>query len=152
MLLERIASHSQACCASRPVPAVLETAGHRASKRASICTIGAGSRINRTAPRAHQDDREVIQGYTPANYISYAPGLEHRCHHMVAIDVEAPASVCYDLWSNWARLVDFLDLISQVGMQRTQTKRRQWHDRHAKRFSGGTQATHAQLSPPHLEC
>jgi hypothetical protein len=119
MLLERIASHSQACCASRPVPKV--PAGYHVSRRPSSYRL-IGTRDKRTALRANQDDREVIQGYTPANYVSYAPGLENRCHHMVAIDVEAPAAVCYDLWSNWARLVDFLDLISQVGKRRSHSR------------------------------
>lgn len=33
---------------------------------------------------------------------------------MIGVNVRAPVSVCFDLWNDWARLVDFLDLISQV--------------------------------------
>jgi hypothetical protein len=28
--------------------------------------------------------------------------------------VRAPAQLCFELWDDWNRLVDFLDLISQV--------------------------------------
>ena len=34
---------------------------------------------------------------------------------MVAIEVQAPVNVCYQLWNDWTRLVDFLDLVAQVG-------------------------------------
>lgn len=56
----------------------------------------------------------MISGYTPANYVSFSEDPEHICHHMAAIDVDAPASVCFSLWNDWNRLVDFLDLINQV--------------------------------------
>jgi hypothetical protein len=59
-------------------------------------------------------NQEVIQGYTPANYISYSDQKEHACRHLIGVSVRAPASTCFDLWNDWARLVDFLDLISQV--------------------------------------
>jgi len=35
---------------------------------------------------------------------------------MIGVNVQAPVSVCFDLWNDWARLVDFLDLISQIGL------------------------------------
>jgi hypothetical protein len=59
--------------------------------------------------------REPIQGYTPANYITFAEGQQHRCHYMVAVEVDAPPSLCYAIWDDYARWVDFLDLVSQVG-------------------------------------
>lgn len=36
------------------------------------------------------------------------------CHHMAAITVQAPPEVCFSIWDDWNRLVDFLDLVSQV--------------------------------------
>lgn len=30
--------------------------------------------------------------------------------------MNAPASVCFDIWNDWNRLVDFLDLIHQIGL------------------------------------
>jgi len=35
---------------------------------------------------------------------------------MVAVEVDAPARTCYELWNNWERLVDFLDLVAQIGL------------------------------------
>lgn len=64
--------------------------------------------------RASERGQEVIQGYTPANYISYSPLEQHVCRHLIGVSVQAPASVCFDLWNDWARVVDFMDLISQV--------------------------------------
>ncbi len=63
----------------------------------------------------HAEKQEPIRGFTPANYISYSDSSEHTCHHMIGITVEAPVSVCFDLWDDWCRLLDFLDLVSQVG-------------------------------------
>ena len=57
---------------------------------------------------------EVVQGYTPANYISFSDRPEHACRNMIGVSVQAPVELCFDLWNDWARLVDFLDLISQV--------------------------------------
>lgn len=62
-------------------------------------------------------EREEIQGYTPAQFISWTDEEEYRCHHMVAVEVDAPASVCYALWDDWSRMVDYLDLITQVCSQ-----------------------------------
>jgi uncharacterized membrane protein len=61
---------------------------------------------------AAEDD--IIQGYTPANYISYTDEPEYRCHLAVVTSVDAPASVCFDLWNDWERLVDWMDLVAQV--------------------------------------
>ena len=33
---------------------------------------------------------------------------------LVGASVQAPPSVCFELWNDWARLVDDLDLVSQV--------------------------------------
>lgn len=39
---------------------------------------------------------------------------------MVAVEVEAPRSVCFTIWNDWNRLVDFLDLIAQIGLDPSQ--------------------------------
>ena len=39
---------------------------------------------------------------------------------MVAVEVEAPPSICFSIWNDWNRLVDFLDLISQIGLDPSQ--------------------------------
>lgn len=57
---------------------------------------------------------QKISGYTPANFISYAEGEENRCHHLVAVEVEAPSATCFALWNDWNRIVDYMDLVSQV--------------------------------------
>ncbi|MEW5302302.1 MAG: hypothetical protein WDW36_005102 [Sanguina aurantia] len=57
-----------------------------------------------------------ISGYTPATYISYADDPAHMCHHTVCIEVNASAAECYALWDDFCRLVDFLDLIGQIGL------------------------------------
>lgn len=56
-----------------------------------------------------------IGGYTPADYITYSEEPEHQCHHVVEVLVDAPVDVCFALWNDWHRLIDFLDLIGQVG-------------------------------------
>eukprot|EP00195_Chlamydomonas_chlamydogama_P003447 CAMPEP_0202919418 /NCGR_PEP_ID=MMETSP1392-20130828/75775_1 /ASSEMBLY_ACC=CAM_ASM_000868 /TAXON_ID=225041 /ORGANISM="Chlamydomonas chlamydogama, Strain SAG 11-48b" /LENGTH=318 /DNA_ID=CAMNT_0049612769 /DNA_START=156 /DNA_END=1112 /DNA_ORIENTATION=- len=64
--------------------------------------------------------KQKISGYTPAAYITFSEDEQQRCHHMVAIEVDAPASVCFELWNDWNRLVDYLDLISQIGLDPAQ--------------------------------
>lgn len=66
---------------------------------------------------ARAGKQEAIDGYTPANFISYSDKGEHRCHYMLAVEVDAPVSICYELWNDWCRLVDFLDLVAQVCVQ-----------------------------------
>lgn len=55
-----------------------------------------------------------ISGYTPADYITYSEDPEHACRHAAEVVVAAPPDVCFALWNDWQRLVDFLDLIGQV--------------------------------------
>lgn len=61
---------------------------------------------------------EGIQGYTPANYISYSEDPQHSCHIAVVVEVDAPVSVCYDLWNDYSRLVEWLDLVAQARISR----------------------------------
>jgi hypothetical protein len=55
-----------------------------------------------------------IGGYTPADYITFCDEPDLQCHHKAEVLVDAPADVCFALWSDWSRLVDFMDLIGQV--------------------------------------
>jgi aminopeptidase-like protein len=54
-------------------------------------------------------------GYTPASYITYSDDERHFCAHDAAVVVDAPVSLCFGLWDDWHRLVDYMDLIAQVG-------------------------------------
>ncbi len=62
-----------------------------------------------------EDPSQDISGYTPANYITYSEDPRHVAPHSVSILVNAPPRICYELWSDWNRLVEFLDLVAQVG-------------------------------------
>lgn len=62
---------------------------------------------------ASKSDTE-ISGYTPAEYITYSDDPQHTCCHVIEAVVNAPPEVCFEWWSDWQRLVDFLDLIGQV--------------------------------------
>jgi hypothetical protein len=84
--------------------------------------------------------QQKISGYTPANFISYSEQAEDRCHLLLATKVDAPASVCFEIWNDWNRLVDFLDLVSQVGL----TAESPCMHRQCR-----VSTTCAQLSPPH---
>jgi hypothetical protein len=57
-------------------------------------------------------------GYTPASYITYSEDERHFCAQDATVVVDAPASVCFGLWDDWHRLVDYMDLIAQVGRAR----------------------------------
>lgn len=59
------------------------------------------------------DGPQPISGYTPANYITYSDQMVQHWHSVV---VHAPRSVCFQFFSDWNRLVDFLDLVSQIGL------------------------------------
>lgn len=56
----------------------------------------------------------VISGYTPANYISFSDDKNDVATHTYVIDVDASPSICFNIWNDWNRLVEFLDLIAQV--------------------------------------
>lgn len=58
---------------------------------------------------------EPVSGYTPADYISFSNDENKQCHHNAEVWVDAPLDTCYSLWSDWTKLLDFLDLIGQVG-------------------------------------
>ncbi len=53
-------------------------------------------------------------GYTPASYITYSEEEKHFCAHEAKVVVDAPASVCFGLWDDWHRIVDYIDLVAQV--------------------------------------
>lgn len=57
---------------------------------------------------------EVISGYTPANYISFSEQPGDVAGHGFSVVVDAPSSVCFGIWNDWNRLVEFLDLVAQV--------------------------------------
>jgi hypothetical protein len=63
-----------------------------------------------------QAEPEPIGGYTPADYISFSKDDDKQCHHNAEVLVDAPFDVCYSMWSDWTKLLDFLDLVGQVGM------------------------------------
>ncbi|GFR40384.1 hypothetical protein Agub_g934 [Astrephomene gubernaculifera] len=62
------------------------------------------------------EPEEEISGYTPANYINFTEDPEGIAEHVVSTVVDAPVSVCYNLWNDWNRLVEFLDLVAQIGL------------------------------------
>jgi hypothetical protein len=53
-------------------------------------------------------------GYMSADTIAWEEDLQQGCQLSVGVVVEASAQCCYDLWNDWQRLVDFIDLIAQV--------------------------------------
>jgi hypothetical protein len=57
-------------------------------------------------------------GYMPADSLSWDEDPTHALEVTVEVAVDAPAQCCYDLWNDWTRLVDFLDLIAQVCTRR----------------------------------
>eukprot|EP00798_Chlamydomonas_sp_ICE-L_P022812 gene22812-29983_t len=67
-------------------------------------------------PPVQQRQRQRIDGYTPADYVQYSGEPHDRAHHQTGVRVNAPASVCYGIWHDWNRLVDFLDLVGQIGL------------------------------------
>lgn len=68
-----------------------------------------GRRASSVACRAQKEQQ--ISGYTPAQYIEYS---KHYASHEASVEVDASPSVCFAIWDDWRRLVDFLDLIAQV--------------------------------------
>eukprot|EP00955_Chlamydomonas_euryale_P057225 356698-Chlamydomonas_euryale.AAC.5 len=70
----------------------------------------------RLGAAAHSGGTEQdISGYTPANFVSFSDAESHTCRYHLAVDVEAPSDVCFDIWNDWNRIVDYMDLVSQVG-------------------------------------
>lgn len=68
-----------------------------------------------TACLASRDDE--VSGYTPAEYISFSEDDDKQCHHTAEIAVDAPAPLCYSLWADWTKLMDWMDLVAQVRPQ-----------------------------------
>lgn len=68
----------------------------------------------RTRLASSEADDQGVSGYTPSDYITFSEDPAHLCSHSADIVVDAPVDTCMHLWSEWHRLVDFLDLIGQV--------------------------------------
>ena len=62
-----------------------------------------------------QAEPEAVGGYTPADYITFSEDPSRQCHHNAEVLVDAPLDLCYSLWHDWTKLLDFLDLVGQVG-------------------------------------
>jgi hypothetical protein len=83
---------------------------------------GAGGRRSRAQPAPEPSSGststggEEIGGYTPADYITYSDDPRHALAHAVEVQADAPLGVCVELWSEWAGLVEFCDLIGKVGL------------------------------------
>ena len=61
--------------------------------------------------------RQRIEGYTPSDFVSFSEEPEQVCHHMAAVTVQGVTpAICFSIWDDWNRLVDFLDLVCQVGV------------------------------------
>ena len=101
------------CHASNAAPC---SQSHRIDARRHLVRASLGGSSNSGDPIPAAAPKQAISGFTPANFISFSDKPEHRCHHLCAVEVEAPASVCFALWNDWNRLVEFLDLIAQVGV------------------------------------
>lgn len=65
-------------------------------------------------PDSGYTEPEPVSGFTPADYISFSTDEHKQCHHNAEVWVDAPIDVCYAKWSEWNRLLDFLDLVGQV--------------------------------------
>ncbi|KAF6262072.1 hypothetical protein COO60DRAFT_689041 [Scenedesmus sp. NREL 46B-D3] len=93
------------CRECRAVPAAIAVAGpsHSLIKR------------HRSLLTCRAEERD-IGGYTPASYISFSDDPSKQCHHRAEVVVDAPIDVCFAMWSDWTKLVDFMDLIGQIGL------------------------------------
>ena len=61
--------------------------------------------------------RQRIEGYTPSDFVSFSDEPGQLCHHMAAVTVNGVTpDICFSIWDDWNRLVDFLDLVCQVGL------------------------------------
>lgn len=67
-------------------------------------------------PDSSYTEPEPVSGFTPADYISFSTDENKQCHHNAEVWVDAPIDVCYAKWSEWNKLLDFLDLIGQIGL------------------------------------
>ncbi|GIL60170.1 hypothetical protein Vafri_14786, partial [Volvox africanus] len=103
---------SSACGACSHVavssPELQAVARHSRQRRGSLRCFAA------TEPGPGPDS--VISGYTPANYISFSENEKDVATHNFVIEVDAPASICFGIWNDWNRLVEFLDLVAQIGL------------------------------------
>lgn len=84
------------------------------SVRHGRVAILSSSESSIAGPEPQPPPKINVSGYTPADFVTYSSKPSDTCHHMSAVKVQAPASVCFSIWNNWNRLVDFLDLVCQV--------------------------------------
>ncbi len=63
---------------------------------------------------ATDGDSGVIGGFTPADYMTWSDDPTRQCHHHVEVLVDAPLDVCFGIWLDWKKLINFLDLVQQA--------------------------------------
>ncbi|WIA41226.1 hypothetical protein OEZ86_004839 [Tetradesmus obliquus] len=93
------------CRECRAAPAAIAVAGHSHSR----------IKRHRSLPTCQAGEQD-IGGYTPASYISFSEDPSKQCHHRAEVVVDAPIEACFAMWSDWSKLVDFMDLIGQIGL------------------------------------
>lgn len=57
---------------------------------------------------------EPSYDYTPHDWYAFSKDPEDACRHVAEITANASITKCYNFWSDWSNLVDFLDLIGEV--------------------------------------
>lgn len=60
--------------------------------------------------------QEEVGGYTPADYITYSKDPDMWCTHEASITIDAPIETVFGYWNDWSKLLEFFDLIGEVGM------------------------------------
>lgn len=121
------AARNTACSCSYTIP--VQHVANRKQQHSLPCRpleLGQGWRLEARNRRGkwrcaassepQEDPSQDISGYTPANYITYSEDPRHVAPHSVSILVNAPPRICYELWHDWNRLVEFLDLVAQIGL------------------------------------
>jgi uncharacterized membrane protein len=57
-----------------------------------------------------------VGGYTPSDYITYSEDKEMWCTHEAGITIDAPIETVFGYWNDWSKLLEYFDLIGEVGM------------------------------------
>lgn len=68
------------------------------------------------------EDVGSIGGITPAEFISFSTSPRDKVTVSDNILVDAPVDVCFKLWDDWNRLVDFMDVVAQIGLDPKQPR------------------------------
>lgn len=86
--------------------------------RSPVVAAGASAHDEPQFVQSREDldanEQYAIAGYTPANYIVYSERPKDACTHRLSVEVQAPVAVCFELFHDWSRLVEFFDMIAQV--------------------------------------